>query len=455
MSKKSFRVCVNTQTPLVRFNSSYSDLLEKYGNLPKPLDLNLLTEGEDYQFTTGGVTAMVYSLVKKMTAGGIIREAKWVSLNPAAPPSAKVQDIELRHVTLEEQDIPLYTNFKEGVWRGVHGLGHADIDNREYEAYATYNWRTSKLLMSMIEDVDLYWVHDFQQLQVGNMIGPAAPTALRWHIPFALEKLSKRMANFVSKNIEDYDVVVVSTRRDLEGLIRAGYRGRAHQIYPHVDPSIWKRQPESARQSLANKLGIKPNDIVLLIVGRMDRIKSQDVAIKAVAKARKRFPNLKLLLVGNGSFTSSRVGGLSHPKGHQWRDELLALVRELGLGSSVILTGYLSHNALRSAYALAHCVLVTSRVEGFNLSAVEGWLYGRPAIVSRGAGSSELVIDGSNGYTFDGRAENLSDRLEQVLSKPEEAEKMGKMGAETAKQCYVEVAVQSVRSVFEDATKSF
>jgi len=50
----------------VRFNLSYDELLEKYNELPDPVPLKMLHEGVDYDFTTGGVTTMVYPLLKKM-----------------------------------------------------------------------------------------------------------------------------------------------------------------------------------------------------------------------------------------------------------------------------------------------------------------------------------------------------------------------------------------------------
>ena len=56
-------LCVNTQTPLVRFKLNYDEMLEKYGFLLEPLDLKSLTENEDYQFSPGGVAGIVFSML--------------------------------------------------------------------------------------------------------------------------------------------------------------------------------------------------------------------------------------------------------------------------------------------------------------------------------------------------------------------------------------------------------
>ena len=72
-------------------------------------------------------------------------------------------------------------------------------------------------MLSMLSDVDLFWIHDFQQLHVGNLIGPSAPAILRWHIPFKLAAVSDRLKLLVLKNIEGFDSIIVSTRRIFKG----------------------------------------------------------------------------------------------------------------------------------------------------------------------------------------------------------------------------------------------
>ncbi|MGQ9719083.1 MAG: glycosyltransferase family 4 protein [Nitrososphaerales archaeon] len=415
-----------------------------------------LTEGEDYEYTPGGVTAMLYPLLKRMFTEGIIEKTHWVSLGPNAPSQLFSDDMILYHVSLEDRDIPLYSKFKEGIWQEVHSLRHMKIEPAEYEAYTRYNWTTAQLLFKLLPEVDLFFIHDFQQLQIGNLIGPSAPAILRWHIPFQLERLSKRSRTFVLKNIEAFDAVIVSTRRDLEGLIRSGYIGRAYQIYPYLDPDRWDLPSSTVLEQLKDKLSLKENDTILLVVGRMDRIKGQDIAIKALSLLKNSFPSLKLILVGDGSFTSSGAGGLAHPKGFVWQEELYRLARELKVDDSVVLTGYLKSDEVKAAYTLADMVLVPSLVEGFNLTTIEGWLYKKPVLVSRGAGSSELVNEGFNGHTFEpNNSEELAEKIKLLLKNKEALIKMGENGFNTSRLCYIDVAVKRLAEIFDEVLKNF
>lgn len=81
-------------------------------------------------------------------------------------------------------------------------------------------------MLEFWNEMDVSYVQDFQLLMTGGLIGPPAPAVMRWHVPFVPENLPFLTRRAVVKWIEAFDAVVVSTRRDLEGLIKGAYRGR-------------------------------------------------------------------------------------------------------------------------------------------------------------------------------------------------------------------------------------
>ena len=446
---KSMRVCVNSQTPFVKFKLSLEDLVKKYGSLSDPVDLADLKEGVDYDFSPGGVTAMVYPLVRRMLAGGYVSKVTWVSLGVKYPPRVKMGDILVSHIELPDNVLRDYSAFKEGLWAQIHGFSGELTFDPWYEAYSRYNWVNADRLLQLRDQADVYYVQDFQLLLTGGIIGPPAPAVLRWHVPYVPEAMPRLTHRAVTKWSESFDSIVVSTRRDLEGLIKSQYKGRAHQVYPFVDPDDWKEPAKGpVIDALKERIGLEPDEQLFLMVARMDRIKSHDVAIRALSHLRNR-GHFKLVFIGNGSFSSSKEGGLGHGKGETWKAELEELVAELGLQNRVSFLGYVSKDEIRAAYALASVVLLTSGLEGFGISALEGWINKKPVVVSKGAGVSELVIDGSNGYSFppgnDGAAS------EAILKSLAGSEKLGENGFETAKQCHIDVAVEREKAVLEEA----
>ncbi|MHC1575146.1 MAG: glycosyltransferase family 4 protein [Candidatus Methanogasteraceae archaeon] len=443
--------CIVTQTPLIRFKLDYSELLDKYGTLPDPVPFNCLEVGEDYDFAPGGVPKMVYPLQRLLVEGGHVDTAHWVSLNMMGPERVLVDNILVHNIMLEHKYIAPYARFKERIWAEIHNIDRKPIGAGEFSAYARYNWLCADKMFELLP-VDIFYIHDFQQLLVGNMIGLAAPTVFRWHIPFDLENTSSYVRRFIVRCIESFDGVVVSCKRDLEGLIRAGYQGRAYQTYPYIDQRRWTEPTESESREFCSRSGVADDDIVLLMVARMDEIKGQDIAIRALAKV----PHAKLVLIGNGSFTSSERGGLAHPKGSAWNRYLKKLAGEMGVSGRVIFTGYMADNLLKAAYRRCDAMLFPSRTEGFGLVVVEAWMYEKPVIVSDGAGVSELTVDGLNGYTFEsGNADELAEKINTLLASPDDAREMGKRGYETARQCYIEEGVRLICDIFSDVITGF
>jgi glycosyltransferase involved in cell wall biosynthesis len=187
----------------------------------------------------------------------------------------------------------------------------------------------------------------------------------------------------------------------------------------------------------------------------MDRIKGQDIAIKATAKLIQKFPKLKLILVGDGSFSGSQKGGLSHPKAIQWRLKLEQLTRDFGIEKRVVFTGYIPDGLLKAAYKRCDIFVLPSIKEGFGIVVPEAWIYKKPVVISKGAGASELVIEGVNGYTFEpGNADELAEKMKFVLLSSK-AEEMGERGSETARTCYLEEGMKKVYEVLEKTIEEF
>ena len=445
------KICIVTQTPLLKFKLQYSELLDKYGALPDPVPFRCLEEGEDYEFAPGGVPKMVYPLQKMMIEDGLVDDAHWISLSMIGPERVLVDDILIHNIVLEHRYVAPYARLKERIWAEIHSIERKTVGAGEFSAYARYNWLCADKMFKLLP-IDIFYIHDFQQLLLGTMIGLAAPTVFRWHIPFNLDNTSGYIRRFIVRCIESFDGVIVSCKRDLEGLIRAGYQGRAYQTYPYIDQRKWTEPSDSELDEFCNRFGIDDDDTIILVVARMDQIKGQDVAIKALSRVH----GAKLMLIGNGSFTSSERGGLAHPKATLWSRYLKTLARDIGVEDRVIFTGYMPDNLLKAAYRRCDVVAFPSRTEGFGLVVVEAWMYRKPVVVSDGAGVSELVIDGLNGYTFEsGNADQLAEKIGNILASPGAAEEIGERGYETVRQCYIEEGIRSVWDIFNDVMTGF
>ncbi len=435
----AIRLCLSTQTPPVN----------PVAGRPWPIGDRWVL-GRDYVPQIGGVVPMMRALLASGRGSWIRGTPTWVALDASGIPERLTTDegylLECIHLTPDERH--RYGRFKEEIWRSFHGPSGFRPSLGDYPSFVTYQYRTALNLLAHAADHDVFFVNDFQQILVGGIIGSAAPVVLRWHIPLDFRGYPEPVRRFFLKSMEGFDGIVVSTRAGLEDLIRAGFHGRAYQIYPYFDPREQRRASprEVAAFRERYRLGDAPT---ILSVARMDPVKRQDLLIEAFARLRPRHPDARLVLVGGESF-STRPEALGENKATRWRALLDARVRELRLGDAVVFTGGLSADELRAAYGSAHVFVHPAPWEGFGLVVVEAWTHHLPVVVSRGAGVAELVNEGVNGFAVPpGRAEALADRLGTLLSRPERAERLGAAGSQSARRCHVARAAPRLREIFD------
>ena len=455
-------LCINTQTPLIQFLDSPESAVSAAPSAT-PVNLDGLREGVDYRFSPGGVTRMVYPLVRRLLERKILKEAHWVAFNPRGPRTVRAGGLTLHNVSIETKRMEGYGTVKEAIWGRIHEIDaaepHDDLFWTEaFSEYAYYNRITAERIRELDteHDFDVFYVHDFQQMAVGHMLGTLKPKIFRWHIPFDASVIPDQWRSSLSTYLNSYDVIVVSARKYADSLIALEPKGRILRLYPYVDPSDYDRPSAARVATVSREFGIGPRDEVVLVVGRMDPIKGQDRVIDAVAMLGKEFPSLKLVLVGNGSFSGSKSGlGLS--KSATWRGYLEEKARSAGLESRVVFTGHLLQPKLDCMYERCRFTVLSSVREGFGLVAVESWLHGKPAIVTERSGIAELIEDGKNGLLFDpDDPQALVHQMRLLLGAPsgEMRARLARAGGVTARKCFLDAAEKAEGQLLAEVTEA-
>ena len=134
------------------------------------------------------------------------------------------------------------------------------------------------------------------------------------------------------------------------------------------------------------------------VVSRLEHIKGMDLVIPAFAEVRKGFPDVRLLVVGDGSL----------------RGSMEQQAQELGCADAVTWAGRQPQEALPQYYSEMDIVLMPSRSEGFGLTAIEAMACGCVVVASDVGGLPEVVSDGVCGLLH--RSENVRDMAEKICS---------------------------------------
>jgi glycosyltransferase involved in cell wall biosynthesis len=132
------------------------------------------------------------------------------------------------------------------------------------------------------------------------------------------------------------------------------------------------------------------------------RLYNVDVILRAMGLVRRRIPDARLLVAGEGRL---RAG-------------LERLARRLGLEGSAIFLGYLPPPQLRDALASAHVCVSVPRSDATAVSTLEAMAVGCLPIVSDLPSQEELVRDGENGFRVPvGDADALAQRIVEALER--------------------------------------
>lgn len=177
---------------------------------------------------------------------------------------------------------------------------------------------------------------------------------------------------------------------------------------------------------------------VLLAVGRLERQKGLDVALRALAAVRREHADAHLLVLGEGTR----------------RTELEALRAELGLQGAVHLPGRVGDVGawLRRAELLLH----PARWEGFGLALLEAMLCAKPVVAARVSSVPEIVSDGETGLLVQrDDPDALAAAVGALLADPARAGDMGEAGLARARAEFsVERMAARTLAVYREALAS-
>jgi len=187
-----------------------------------------------------------------------------------------------------------------------------------------------------------------------------------------------------------------STRDDL--VARGVPAQRIQVIHPGVD---------SARFTPGGARAAQPT---FLYVGRLKRYKGIDLAIRALAVARRSRPELRLEVAGTGDY----------------RAALEQLAASLGQAEAVTFHGFVSEaeklGLLRSAWAN----VFPSPKEGWGITVVEAAACGTPSLASDSPGLRDSVRHGETGYLVPhGDVEVLATRMLELAGDPALVARLG------------------------------
>ena len=186
--------------------------------------------------------------------------------------------------------------------------------------------------------------------------------------------------------------------------------GRKIEVIPSLIPF---RESKIPKNELRNKYGFSDNDMIILSLGSIKRIKGSNILLDVFLKLGKEYiekNNLKLLYVGDGPM----------------KPLLERKVNESGFDEYVKFFGNTPYEKVPEMYKLADIYIIPSLFESFGISVAEAMFNGLPIIGTNVYGVNNLINHEKNGLLF--RKEDRDDlkgKIKELVENKDSSDRFG------------------------------
>ncbi|WP_052336740.1 glycosyltransferase family 4 protein [Nocardioides alkalitolerans] len=213
---------------------------------------------------------------------------------------------------------------------------------------------------------------DAARAAAGSVRVPAIVQTL--HLPWLIRNHHKRASALTA--LEPVDRIITVSHWQ-----RATYEhmGVAAHRMVTVPNGVHPHTGSLGRDAARRELGLRPEQPVVMTVGRLTVMKGHRYLVEAVPMLLERFPDLVVVVVGEGHL----------------REVLEERARTLGVAHAVRFPGH--RTDARDLLAAADVFVLPSRHEGMPLAVLEAMDASLPVVGTRVIGTSEAVDDGVTG----------------------------------------------------------
>lgn len=300
--------------------------------------------------------------------------------------------------------------------------------------------------LRLLDSVDLDIVHSHDPFAIGLF---GLQVARRHRIPYVHTyhtlypeyvhyvwetRLTKKLAQRLSQVFCQRCDSIVAPSSKIERYLREwGVKVPIEVLATGVDVRAYSQVDAGLVAGLRDRLGLRPEERVILFMGRLGREKNVDLLIRALWHCRE--PDVTLVVAGDGPY----------------RTELEAQTSEIGLSDRVRFAGYLEHDDVLAAYHMADLFTFSSTSETQGLVIGEAMAAGLPVVAVEDDAVEDFVVDGGTGFVTHARPEDLALGIDAALSDDRLRERMSVAAAERAREFSIERQAEKLEAHYERA----
>ena len=234
------------------------------------------------------------------------------------------------------------------------------------------------------------------------------------HDPFKLSTVKRLFKKSVLPNVAK--IIAIST--DNKAVLSELYpkeKDKIQVIHNGIDITWWQSQllrftEDDRKRIKKNIFFAKEDTFIITCVAELHERKGQKYLIAAISKVAEKYPNIKLVLVGEGPAL----------------EDLKKFVKNRKLEAHVTFTGRL--NDIPQILKSSNIFALPSRREGFGLVNLEAMLTPLPVVASRIGGIPDVVTEQTGILVQPENDDELAKAILILIEHPEISEKLAEAG---------------------------
>lgn len=242
-----------------------------------------------------------------------------------------------------------------------------------------------------------------------------------WLMYYPIEKFMCRYTDtLITITEEDYNL---ARKQFAVHTVRThGVGASSARFYPVSD---------NEKSQIRENLGLNVQEPLILCTGELLKNKNQATLLRALPAILAKYPNVRVLLAGNGSE----------------KKNLEQLIETLGITGNVALLGY--RTDLDQLVKAADIIVSCSFREGLPLNIMEGMLCAKPIVASINRGHKELITHEQHGLLFPpADAQSLASAVLHLLDSPSEACRYAKAALDKGQQYADASVIHELRNLY-------
>jgi glycosyltransferase involved in cell wall biosynthesis len=285
------------------------------------------------------------------------------------------------------------------------------------------------------QDVDLVHTNALKSHLLSGMAARFPRRPLVWHVRDILtDAPARKWLLQACRTLQPFVIAISEAVAEQFAPLRDHVHLRV--IYNGVP--LERFQPGAPDPALRAELGLRDDDEVVAVVGRLTPWKGHGVLLQAMQAVRAARPRARLLVVGEVAFWEKRYG-----------EELREQAQAAGLTDTAIFTGFRSDVA--DLLRLCDVFVLPSLNEPFGRALIEAMAVGKPVIGTRSGGVPEVVKEGECGLLVEpGSVPDLAAAIIRLLEDRPLAADMGEAAWRRANRYFcVKRAAREVQEVYQ------